>query len=38
MKLWKKVLVGVLLVLGLALLSGAGFASYQVMAYDQSMA
>lgn len=38
MKLWKKILIGVLIVLGLLVLSGGGFATYQVMAYDQSMA
>lgn len=37
MKLWKKILIGVLSVLGLVLLSGTGFAAYQVTAYDQSM-
>ena len=37
MKLWKKVLVGLALLLGVALLCGAGFAGYQAVAYDRSM-
>jgi mono/diheme cytochrome c family protein len=37
MKSWKKVLLGVAAVLGLALLGGGAFAGVQVMAFDDSM-